>query len=258
MNKIAFCFLLYDQVKHAKQWEEFFSFENTYTIYSHLKTVTDNTQEWIEKSKIRTIKTGWCEKSLVYAWINLLIEALKDPENEYFVLLSGECIPLFTYEETYKKITKSKKSRIHVDPDWEGTNETGLTYADQWVTLNRKHANLLVKLKTTDKGREYAKQMYKKCRVEDGNNVWTYCPDELFPVNWFIHYYGKWYSPSFKKEFLNLPTTFTYWEDGTSPVKFNNKRMEKMKKKICQSKAIFGRKFNKEATKNLAMTCGDL
>ena len=257
-NKIAFCFLLYDTVKHNSQWVNFFSSDNypvkSYNIYTHLKYVSDKTPEWVFENKITSIKTEWCEENLVYAWIKLIKKALEDPNNEYFIILSGECIPLYTYEETYKKITASDKSRINIDFSAEATIDTGLVYADQWVILNRKHATMLTHLKTTKEGYDFIKQVRKIICIDDT----CYCPDELFPVNWFIHKYGKPSSSSFKKEFRIMPTTYTYWNGkAPHPVRLSSRRSQKMKKEICKSGALFARKFTTKAARSLAMSCGE-
>jgi len=252
-NKIAFCFLLYDTVVHSKQWINFFNQDKypvqSYSIYTHLKKISDRTQEWVKDHHIRAIKTGWCEENLVWAWIRLLTEALKDPDNKYFVVLSGECIPLFGFWETYKKITSSKKSRININSNAESTVETGLKHADQWVILNRKHAKKLVELHTTEEGKEFVKYLRKK--------IDRFCPDEIYPIEWFIDQYGKKSSESFKKEFRIVQTTWTYWDNiHSSPRKLNSPKMTKMKAEICKSDALFARKFNKKAAGELSGTCG--
>jgi hypothetical protein len=256
-NNVAFCFLLYDTVKHNKIWTTFFSQDNypiqSYNIYTHLKEVTDKTPDWVKRNKIRGIKTGWCEENLVWAWIKLLRAALENKDNQYFTILSGECIPLFNYEETYKNITSSNKSRINIDYDAEVTIDTGLLYADQWILLTRKDAELLVKLKTTEAGKKFA----KKLKLEICTGDVCYCPDEVYPINWFVHNYGSPNSAEFKKHFRVMPTTYTFW-DGKKPhpIKFQNPKMLEKKKTICQSGAIFGRKFNPKAARCLALKCG--
>ena len=256
-TKIAFCFLLYDRVIHGKIWSDFFSSDNypvpSFNIYSHIKTVNENTQEWLKQNRVRTIKTGWCEENLVFAWIKMLEAALKDPTNQYFIILSGECIPLFTYEETYKKITSTKKSLINPDFSMHARS-SGLVYADQWCILNREHAKLLIKLKTTEGGKNWIKSI--RPNMEDN------CPDEIYPVSWFIHHYGR---EQFRKEFKLKVSTYTAWyghgefeksdKHTGHPIKFTNTKLQSMKKKICESGAIFARKFNKKAARNLAMTC---
>lgn len=130
----------------------------------------------------------------------------------------------------------------------ESQEKTGLYYADQWCTLNRKQAKLLIKLITTKKGRDFTKYILSK--IDD------FCADEILPINWFVENYGKPYSSSFKKEIRLISTTYTHW-DGihTSPHKFNAPTMRKMRDEICTNKSLFGRKFNAKAARELAMKC---
>ena len=184
----------------------------------------------------------------------MLKKAYKDPKNKYFTILSGECIPLFTYSQVYKKITKSKKSRVNIDHEIETYKETGLYYADQWTILNRKCAKLLINLYSTKKGHAWLKITRPRLCTKD--NI-CYCPDEIFPINWLIYNLGLPSSHNYKKEIRDLPTTFTFWTfKEPHPVKFTYKLMIKMKKEICKSKAIFGRKFHKKAAQSLALNCG--
>lgn len=250
MKKIAFCFLLYDSVKHGEVWEGFFEQDNkgSHTVYSHIKKATKKTSGWIKKSRVRSVKTDYCSASLVYAWIQLLKRALKNPSNQYFCILSGECIPLFPYRQVYSKIMRSKKSRVNSDNSAESYWDTGLYWADQWVILTRREARLMVKLRTTKKGRDFTRRVVKQ--------VGDYCPDEIVPVNWFVKHYGKPSSKKYKRYIRNIPTTYTFWTPaGGSPKKFNAPGMRKMRAKICKSKAVFGRKFNGKAARELSMTC---
>lgn len=261
---LAFCFLLKESVKHGEIWEEFFKGDskNTHNIYSHVKEVTKDTQDWIKENKIKTMKTGWCEENLVYVWIKLLKEAIKNKKNKYFMILSDECIPLYTYNQIYKKITSSSKSCINIEDDATASQKTGLYYASQWCILNRKHAKTLIDFKETDEGREIRDRMRKRlCDVyspfsEDQD---CFCPDEIYPINWFVYKYdsnGEAYSEEFKSEFKIGPTTYVTWGDGTSPDILTLSEMSKIKKKICKSGSLFARKFDKKAAQKLAMSCG--
>lgn len=250
MKQIAYCFLLYDRLKHGKIWENYFhqDTKNSHTIYSHIKQTTEKTQQFIKENKIPTLKTDYCEVSLVHAWISLLRRALEDPNNKYFCILSGECIPLYPYEKIYKKITRSKKSRMNLERDAEPAVETGYYWCDQWCILNRKQARLLLKLRDTQYGREYTRKFLEEI---DG-----WCSDEMLPINWFVEHYGKPSTSSFKKEIMLQQTTFTYW-DGIHPKphKFTEPQMREKRSKICGSDAVFARKFNKKAAKELSMKC---
>ena len=139
--------------------------------------------------------------------------------------------------------------RININSNAESTVETGLKHADQWVILNRKHAKKLVELYTTEEGKEFVKYLRKK--------IDRFCPDEIYPIEWFINQYGKKSSESFKKEFRIVQTTWTYWDNiHSSPRKLNSPKMTKMKAEICKSDALFARKFNKKAAGELSGTCG--
>lgn len=253
--KIAFCFLLYDSVKHRGVWEKFFNQDKfskkSYSIYAHLKEKTKNTPDWIGNNAIKSIKTDWCDDSLVWAWVNMLKEAMKDKQNEYFCLLSGECIPLFTFWETYDKITSSPRARIHVDYDAEPALTTGLYYADQWVILTRETAKAMIELQTTTKGKSFVKKIRK--HMCDSDEDQCFCADELYPVNWFAHKYGR---VGFSKHISKKVATYTHWSGKSHPDKFNKPKMQAFRNKICKSGAIFARKFNEPSAKELAMSCG--
>lgn len=250
MKKVAFCFLLYDSVKHPSYWEDFFDQDDkdTHTVYSHLKKTTDKTQHWIKRNRVKTVKTDYCAISLVHAWIQMLRKALKNNDNQYFCILSGECIPLFPYKQVYSKITRSKKSRVNLDMLAEVYVETGWYYADQWVILTRREAKLLVKLRDTKEGRQFSKKVTQ--------DIGDFCPDEVIPVNWFVKHYGKPSSKKYRKHIRNIYSTYTFW-DGIhySPRKFTAPQLRSMRDKICSSKAVFGRKFYATAAKQLAMKC---
>jgi len=264
VKKIAFCFLLYDTVLHRDIWEKFFrqdcGKQKTHSIYSHIKTVTKNTPQWLKKSRVRSIKTGWCEENLVSAWVKMVREALKDPENSYVVLLSGECIPLFDYKKVYKKVTSSKKSRINIDYAIKSYDVTGLYYADQWVLLNKKCAKMLVDMKDTKKGRDWLKVTRKKlCYYDDDDDdEFCSCADEILPVNWFVHNFGKPDTKKFKSQIRDIPTTYTYWDlmnIKPHPEKFTLKKVKKFELDICDSGALFARKFEKSAGSFISMNC---
>ena len=149
-KKIAFCFLLYDTIQHLDIWEKFFEqdYDGTGNIYAHIKTVTNKTPVWIKNSKVRTVGTNWCGEGLIYAFVQMLKKSLRNPDNKYFALISGSDIPLYTYSETYKKITASSKSRIKYEL-YDGNvfeDRNDIYNAHQWVILNRETAMDYIKL----------------------------------------------------------------------------------------------------------------
>jgi len=277
-KKIAFCFLLYEYVKHNTIWEKFFLQDSncTYSIYSHIKKTSDKTQGWLKSNQVKTINTNWCGDSLVFAWIKMLKKALQDKDNKYFVLLSGDCIPLYSYTKLYQKITRSKKSRINLNNDIKMFNKkiydfSGLYYADQWMILNRTDAKLLTKLVDTTIGRRWltstknmlcwgsdylpVKNLANYSVTTNSSTKLCLCPDEIYPINWFIFRLGTPSSKKFKKHFVLKSTTFTKWNNkNPHPTSFNltdvllkNISLTKMMK----TDALFARKFSKRAANEL-------
>jgi hypothetical protein len=268
--KVAFMFLLYDKIQHAQLWEDFFSNGgDKYNIYSHPKIINENTPDWIIKNKVKTVNTGWCTENLVKALCQMLKKALKDKNNTHFVFLSGTCIPLYDFNETYKKITRSKKSRMNYKlmEVYDGYVDY---WASQWVILNRKVAKDLIRIynnkdKKANKFLRSQRKKYKDNGVNIKNNnfiienwsTWNGgCPDEIYPITWFIKLYGKPSSPEFKKNIKLQETTWIEWDiSHTHPYIINNTQLKKWRKNICVSNSIFARKFNKSTAKKIGMNC---
>lgn len=103
---------------------------------------------------------GFALHTLVLAEFKLLAEALKDPRNQKFVLLSEACVPVHPPEVVYAQAIYESKSRIHAcitrDPGrlemwrWKTKMETShlnqqhWRKSQQWFVLNRAHAELVV------------------------------------------------------------------------------------------------------------------
>ena len=158
----------------------------------------------------------------------MLKKGLQNKDNKYFVLLSGECIPLYPFWETYKKITSSKKSRIEIEKQKSKGNI--YYYASQWVILTRKNAEMIIKMDM------------KKCK-EILKKIGNHCPDEIYPMCELVQKLGKPSSKKFKSQIINKVTTKAIWGGGNHPVKFEEMN-EKIKKDFCDSGALFARKFD--------------
>ena len=164
--KISFCFLLYETVEHIKIWEDFFKqdIDGNSTIFTHLKSVTPITPDWIKNSKVDTIETDWCGENLIHAFVEMLKKAIQDKNNKYFALLSGACIPLYTYSETRSKILSTTKSRMEymIEDGNVFKNRNDIYNGHQWVILNRKNARDYIRL--ADPNSKTATSFIKKFR----------------------------------------------------------------------------------------------
>lgn len=239
---IAFCFLLKNEVVHRDIWTKFFNgHKNKYNIYSHIKQDDKDHKipEIIRQGSIPIVETQWCGESLIIAFANMLKRALKNKKNKYFVLVSGECIPLYPFDVIYKKLFSDPRSRMDIS---ERRNDIGsYYYASQWMSLNRDCAELFI-----DASLNFDYLKYVIQRIGD------HCPDEIYPIYFFINSFG----PFFSKEIINKRITYTKWKPGAMhPVKFNKTELELEIKNICKSDALFARKFHKSSARKIAMKC---
>lgn len=151
MKKIAFCFLTYDNLNHPNLWNKYLKNNEKFcNIYIHNKNeFIDNKNNFQNKCLKNTISTKWGHISLVKATLLLFNEALKDEENEYFILLSNSCIPLIKFSELYNYLSKTDsnilKSRTYKHLNrWNSIyNKKVITRSNfkkqhQWCCLKRE------------------------------------------------------------------------------------------------------------------------
>ena len=103
----------------------------------------------------------------------MLKEAMKNTDNKYFVLLSGDCIPLYSFNDIYNKITNSSKALMEFVKKTSKFNKK-YYYSSQWVVLNRKVAQLYIDM---GENLNWSLKNYEK--------LWKpQCPDEVLPIEW--------------------------------------------------------------------------
>ncbi|CAN7014528.1 unnamed protein product [Brassica rapa subsp. trilocularis] len=181
-SKIAFLFLTPGTLPFEKLWDEFFTVTNTpqpsfvglYSLMNHgfnLKGHEGKFSIYIHPSKERPVhisshfsdreihsdEVTWGRISMVDAEKRLLVSALDDPDNQHFVLLSESCIPLHTFDYTYRYLLYSNVSFIEsfVDPGPHGTGRhmehmlpeiarEDFRKGAQWFTMKRQHAIIVM------------------------------------------------------------------------------------------------------------------
>lgn len=106
--KIAFLFLTIGDLNQEYLWREYFKGnDKKYSIYCHPKKKDNVNSKWFKNYIInKTVDTSWGKT--IYAIVELLKEALKDKENEYFFLLSESCIPIKSFKTFYKFLSKNE------------------------------------------------------------------------------------------------------------------------------------------------------
>jgi len=140
-------------------------------------------------------------------------EALKDPLNTKFILVSDSCITIVSFDIFYNEVMKDKKSRINIHRNNNPERYDNITnpsfpkneftkHSGSGLILNRKHAELIVSQLDT----------YRK----DWKNVTV--PDE--------HYFGnilRVLDSDFNSSVSLNKTTFDIWsKDYLDTTKINN------------------------------------
>ena len=177
-DKIAFLFLTRNNLKQPQLWYDFLSEGNgKCNMYAHSKERDKLNQQFLIDHQIpEHIHTEWGHSNLLTATNALIKNALKDPTNKRFVLVSESCIPLYFFEVIYyllftapstsgksflyTKITPTTKKQHHIkmkdaayiqvcrngDPSKElGITWENMTRNSQWMILNKPHAEIINK-----------------------------------------------------------------------------------------------------------------
>jgi hypothetical protein len=110
MQKIAFLFLTLDNPNFPKIWNSYFRGNaDKYRIYIHPKY--PEKVSWKKNKIIKNLEqTAW--GFITRAYIELLKEAFKDPDNYKFVTISESCIPIQSFDAFYKECISDPNSWI--------------------------------------------------------------------------------------------------------------------------------------------------
>ena len=241
-GKIAFCFLIYDDINHDDLWFDFFKNvdKNKYNIYVHYKV--NKPLKHFEKYKLNNcIETEWGDISLVRAQLLLYEKALQDKQNKKFITISNSCIPVKNFNEIYNLLMNdNNKNYFNEAPlpseiyQYLKLNYVDVKKASQWFIINRELTETLVNHKSDTVYFEY-----------------VHAPDEIF----FLTTILKYKKQSNIEIFNNIPfaTTFTNWDsmnykyrrnDDTNPHNYATISEDELLY-ILTSKSLFARKFNK-------------
>lgn len=159
--KIAFMFLTKGPLPLAPLWERFFKgHKSFYSIYIH--SLPSYEPRFPSSSvfygrQIPSKIAEWGRMSMCDAERRLLANALLDISNEYFILVSESCIPIYNFTVTYRYITRSKYSFMGAfdDPGPYGrgryntnmlpeVNVSQWRKGSQWFEVNRKLATVII------------------------------------------------------------------------------------------------------------------
>lgn len=168
-KKLAFMFLTTTSLPFAPLWEHFFNqtsdHKSLYNVYVHVDPTQKHEPGFFGTFHNRIIPSSKPAyrhtPTLISAARRLLAHALlDDPSNYMFILLSPSCIPLHSFNFTYKTLVSSTKSFIEIlkdEPGWYDRWAARGPYAmlpevppeafrigSQFWTLTRAHARMVV------------------------------------------------------------------------------------------------------------------
>ncbi|KAL8501817.1 hypothetical protein ACS0TY_021071 [Phlomoides rotata] len=166
-KKLAFMFLTTSSLPFAPLWELFFSraAANSYNIYVHVDPSVNSTGSFRGVFANRIIPSKPTRRNtptLIAAARRLLAHALlHDESNWMFAILSPSCIPLHSFNYTYRTLIRSRRSFIEIlenEPGaharWAARGEDAMLpeveYKDvrvgsQFWVVKRKHARIIVR-----------------------------------------------------------------------------------------------------------------
>ncbi len=201
-------FLVRDTIPHEDTWREFFQWRGNashYNIYVHPTSghKYPYTSVFHEKEIADHVDVKWGQLSLVTATKNLVKAALKDPLNEWFVLMSESCVPLVPFPKFRSILLAHKQSIINackMDDNmmhirrWKkelehvGLRKSNWRKSAEWFAITRRHATIFANENVIDEGftKIFAPDEHylPTLLAYHGLDNETTCTDGFAHVNW--------------------------------------------------------------------------
>ncbi|KZV35805.1 hypothetical protein F511_39602 [Dorcoceras hygrometricum] len=277
--KIAFLFLTPGALPFEMLWDKFFQgHEGMFSVYVHAsKDKPVHLSRYFINREIHSDTVEWGKISMVEAERRLLANALKDTDNQHFVLLSDSCIPLRDFNYVYNYLMSANISFIDCFEDL-GVHGSGryIEYmlpevekkdfrkGSQWFTMKRQHAIVVMadSLYYT-KFRNYCKpDMEGRNCYSDEHYLPTffYMLDPTGIANWSVTYVDwserKWHPRSYQAQDITLQlmrnlTSIVESAHITSDETSETKTTPCLWNGTLQPCYLFGRKFLPETLDNL-------
>ncbi|KAI4316235.1 hypothetical protein L6164_024234 [Bauhinia variegata] len=220
--KVAFLFLTPGALPFERLWHKFFQgHEGRFSVYVHAsKEKPVHVSRYFVGRDIRSEPVGWGRISMVEAERRLLANALLDPDNQHFVLLSESCIPVRHFDFVYNYLLFTNVSFVDCfwDPGPHGNGryiehmlpeveKKDFRKGSQWFSMKRQHAIIVMADSL------YLTKFKHHCRpnMEGGRNCYAdehYLPTYFHMIdpsgiaNWSVTFVdwseGKWHPRSFR------------------------------------------------------------
>ena len=267
-NKIALCFLVTKNIINLDIWKKWWSgYEDYINIYSHYSKKGDITQPELTKNRVKAVPTRWGDISLCNAEHQLYKKAYSNKTNKMFILVSDSCVPLKTFKMVYGKLMKDKTRGIapfrslgrydredmvpfRPKPDCIKLMEKFRFFdkdvyaCDQWKCLSR---NNVLDFLAMYRNKSFMKLFKKFCINVVPDSL---APDELMYINWLQQRHG-FGGKNLKKVLRNgLITYVDFNKEAIHPLNYKQVT-PRLKEYMCDSGAIFARKFVNPMEKKL-------
>jgi len=208
MTKIAFCFLTYENLSQPTLWNNFFkNNQDKYNMYIHNKCpFIDNTYHFENNCINNCVETKYAHISVVKATLELFKKALLDNENQFFVLLSETCIPLFNFDHIYNRIQLINTNIFQV------ANNNSIERFNDIIDPNFFDKNIFLKQNPCIILNRLTVDFFVNYDFTYLFNDNFYAPDE----HYFVNLCNKFSIP-----YVNANINYSYWE-------YNNKGRPKL------------------------------
>ncbi|KAL4279306.1 hypothetical protein GQ457_03G044860 [Hibiscus cannabinus] len=280
-SKIAFLFLTPRSLPFEKLWDMFFcGHEGKFSVYVHAsKEKPVHASRYFLNREIHSDEVRWGKISMVDAERRLLAHALKDPNNQHFVLLSESCIPLHDFDHVYNYLIHANMSFVDCfsDPGPHGNGrysehmlpeveKKDFRKGAQWFSIKRQHALVVMADNLYySRFRDYCKPGFdgKNC-IADEHYLPTFFHmiDPGGIANWSVTHVDwserKWHPKSYGAqdvtiELLKNITSIDLSVHVTSDVKREEQVQACVWNGIRRPCYLFARKFNPETLDKLMM-----
>jgi hypothetical protein len=228
--KIAYCFLLADQLNNPKIWADYFNQHPVgWSVYTHYYQDPINQPLPFPNTRVETQPTSW--EHTTNAHFSLYKNAIKDGA-DWIILLSESCIPVETPTTVINTLQNSDadlllttmvRANNTLKPYWQNRRDSWrgqlhlpeIIFAEQWCILNNKVATLLLAKE------EVIKNGLKNINA-DNEIIFSYLANEDIRIK-----AGKWW--------------YIDWPDRSPHPNWLNEI------DLTQTNALFSRKFKPNA-----------
>ncbi len=159
-KKIAFCFQTYGDIHQGSAWKRFFEGnQDRFNLYVHNKLPMQDTY-FSHHTIDNVIETRYGSITQLKASINLFEAAWQNPENAFFILVSGSCVPLQTFDAIYQqvidfdstlfKLLDPQLGRLKFMKDTEKFNADTFKTQATWMVMKREDFPAILQNDMTD------------------------------------------------------------------------------------------------------------